>query len=130
MADRWPAVAGKPLRWLRLEGLTLLVAALLLFRTTHQPWWLVPALILLPDVGMAGYLAGSTVGAETYNLGHSYPLPAVLALVGIGVHEPLVIALGLLWFAHIGMDRALGYGLKYDADFQHTHLGDLITKNR
>jgi Domain of unknown function (DUF4260) len=118
-----PAVTGRPLRWLRLEGVTLLASALLLFGRTHQHWWLVPAAILLPDLLMAGYLAGTKVGAATYNLAHSYPLPAALSLAGVDRHQPLVLALGLIWLAHIGMDRALGYGLKYDTHFQHTHLG-------
>lgn len=36
-----------------------------------------------------------------------------------------VLALGLVWLAHIGADQLLGYGLKYDDNFQHTHLGQL-----
>lgn len=116
------SVTGKPLWWLRLDGLTLFSAALALFATTHQPWWLVPAVILLPDLFMVGYLGGTRVGAFVYNLGHSYPLPAVMTLTGVAGHHPLTIALGLLWLAHIGMDRLARYGLKYDAGFQNTHL--------
>jgi Domain of unknown function (DUF4260) len=118
-------VTAKPLQWLRVEGLVLLISTLLLFGSTHQHWWLVPAGILLPDLLMAGYLGGTTVGAAFYNLGHAYPLPAAMCLVGVDRHQPLVLALGLIWLAHIGMDRALGYGLKYDTHFQHTHLGQL-----
>jgi hypothetical protein len=29
----------------------------------------------------------------------------------------------LIWLAHIGMDRSLGYGLKLPTAFQDTHLG-------
>jgi hypothetical protein len=116
------SVTGKPLWWLRLDGLTLLGATLALFATTHQPWWLVPAVILLPDLFMVGYLGGTRVGAFVYNLGHSYPLPAIMTLAGVAGHHPLTIALGLLWLAHIGMDRVARYGLKYDDSFQHTHL--------
>jgi hypothetical protein len=116
---------GRPLWWLRAEGLTVLAAALLLYGSTHQPWWLVPVAILLPDLLMAGYLGGTVVGAAAYNLGHAYPLPVALALIGVGWREPLALALGLIWLAHIGMDRALGYGLKYDDHFQHTHLGQI-----
>jgi hypothetical protein len=118
-------VAGRPARWLRVEGVILLISALVLFGSTHQHWWLVPAAILLPDLLMAGYLGGTKVGAAAYNLGHSYPLPAVLSLFGVDRHAPLALALGLIWLAHVGMDRALGYGLKYDDNFQHTHLGQL-----
>jgi hypothetical protein len=115
-------VTGKPLWWLRLDGLTLFGAALALFATTHQPWWLVPAVILVPDLFMVGYLRDTRAGAFVYNLGHSYPLPAIMTLAGVAGHHPLTIALGLLWLAHIGMDRLARYGLKYDDAFQHTHL--------
>ena len=119
-----PSVTGKPLLWLRAEGLTLLATALLLYSATHQPWWLVPAVILLPDLFMVGYIGGSRIGAAVYNAGHSYPLPAVMSLAGLAGHHPLVLALGLLWLAHIGMDRLAGFGLKYDSGFQHTHLSN------
>jgi hypothetical protein len=79
--------------------------------------------ILLPDLFMLGYLRGTRVGAAVYNLGHSYPLPAAMSLTGAVWHHPLTLALGLLWLAHIGMDRLARYGLKYDVSFQHTHLG-------
>lgn len=118
-------VTGQPRRWLRVEGLTLLTAALLLFAATHQPWWLVPLVILLPDIFMLGYLRGSRLGAAVYNLGHAYPVPAVATLAALATHHPLAEALGLVWLAHIGMDRAAGYGLKYRTDFTHTHLGHL-----
>ena len=120
-----PHVTARPLRWLQLEGLVLLIAALLLFATTHQPWWLVPATILAPDLSMVGYLGTTRWGALAYNVGHSTVLPSALALVALNTHRPLVLAFALLWFAHIGMDRALTYGLKYDTGFKHTHLGDL-----
>jgi len=123
MTDQAPAVTGKPLRWLRLDGLVLLAAALILFASTHQPWWLVPAVILLPDLFMLGYLRDTRVGAAVYNLGHSYLLPAAMSLAGAVGHHPLTLALSLLWLAHIGMDRLARYGLKYDLSFQHTHLG-------
>jgi hypothetical protein len=121
------SVSGGPLVWLRLEAGTLLVTALVLFASTHESWWLLPAGILLPDLLMAGYLGGPRVGAATYNAAHSYPLPAALSLVGLSAHHPLILALGLIWLAHIGMDRALGYGLKYGSDFTHTHLGNLAS---
>jgi hypothetical protein len=120
-----PSVAGKPLLWLRAEGLTLFATALLLYSATHQQWWLVPAVILLPDLFMVGYIGDSRLGAAVYNVGHSYPLPALTSLTGLAGHHPLVLALGLVWLAHIGMDRMAGFGLKYDSGFQHTHLSDL-----
>src|ERR1700749_1746284 len=110
MTDQAPAVTGKPLRWLRLDGLVLLAAALILFASTHQPWWLVPALILVPGLFTLGYLRDTRVGAAVYILGHSYLLPAAMSLAGAAGHHPLTLALGLLWLAHIGMDRLARYG--------------------
>jgi Domain of unknown function (DUF4260) len=117
------SVVGAPRRWLRVEGATLLIGSLLAYATTHQAWWLVPLTLLVPDLLMIGYLGGTRLGAMLYNLVHVTPLPAVLVGLGWWQSKPLVIALGLVWLAHIGMDHALGYGLKYDDHFQHTHLG-------
>jgi hypothetical protein len=44
--------------------------------------------------------------------------------VGYSQAERLVMALALIWLAHIGMDRLLGFGLEYNDRFAHTHLGD------
>jgi hypothetical protein len=118
-------VTGTPRRWLRLEAVTLVAGALIAYSTTNQPWWLIPLILLVPDVIMVGYLGGTRLGAITYNLAHSTPLPAAVIALGWWQHEPLILAFGLVWLAHIGMDRALGYGLKYSDHFQHTHLGRL-----
>jgi hypothetical protein len=116
-------VTGGPRRWLRIEGATVLVGSLVAYWATRQPLWLVPLTLLVPDVLMVGYLGGTRLGARLYNVAHSAPLPAIMVGIGWWQAEPLVLALGLVWIAHIGMDRLLGYGLKYDDSFQHTHLG-------
>jgi hypothetical protein len=72
---------------------------------------------------MLGYLAGPRPGAVAYNLAHTYATPAVLAGVGWLIGTPLLLALALIWAAHIGFDRMLGYGLKLPTDFRDTHLG-------
>ena len=69
-------VTGAPRRWLGLEGLILLAGALIAFAALGQPWWLVPAAILAPDLAMTGYAAGTRPGAHLYNLTHATPLPA------------------------------------------------------
>ena len=119
-----PAVTGLPLRILRSEGLVLLVAALATyFAGLDEPWWLVPLLLFVPDAFMVGYAKSNRVGALLYNFAHSYPAPAVLGALATVADEPLWQGVALVWFAHIGMDRALGYGLKYETDFRDTHLG-------
>jgi Domain of unknown function (DUF4260) len=119
-----PPVAGTPLRILRVEGVVLLAAALAAyFSALDEPLWLVPLVLFLPDLFMIGYLRSSPVGALLYNFAHSYPAPALLGAVAIATGDPLWQGVALIWFAHIGMDRALGYGLKYETDFKDTHLG-------
>lgn len=120
--DPWGVVAGAPARLLRLEGAALLAGSLLAYTTTGQPWWLVALTLLVPDLSAIGYLFGTKVGARNYNLAHITPLPGVLVAVGWWQNTSLAVALGLVWLAHIGLDRMLGYGLKYGDDFQHTHL--------
>jgi hypothetical protein len=106
---------------LRLEGLVVFACALWLFAGTGRAWWVFGALLLVPDVAMLAYLAGPRVGAIAYNAVHSYVGPLGLAVLSPG--EGWGFALAAIWFAHCGMDRAAGYGLKYRTAFQHTHLG-------
>jgi hypothetical protein len=63
------------------------------------------------------------VGAALYNAFHSYPLPAALGIFGLLAGAPLAVGVASVWFAHIGMDRMAGYGLKYASGFKDTHLG-------
>jgi hypothetical protein len=118
-------VVGTPRRLLRVEGATLFAGSLIAYSTTDQAWWLVPLTLLLPDLTMIGYLGSTRLGSYLYNLGHSTPLPAGIVAIGWWQDKSLVVALGLVWIAHIGLDRLVGYGLKYDDHFQHTHLGRL-----
>lgn len=118
------AVAGLPLRFLRSEGAVLLAASLAAYVTAlDQPLWLLPLLLFLPDLLMVGYARSSGVGALLYNLSHSYPAPAALGAVALAAQEQVWQGVALVWFAHIGLDRALGYGLKYESGFSDTHLG-------
>jgi Domain of unknown function (DUF4260) len=98
--------------------------ALIAYSTLGQPWWLVPAGILVPDIAMSGYVAGTRLGAHLYNLAHATLLPAVMLGIGYWQADRLLMALALIWLAHIGLDRLLGMGLKYNDRFTHTHLGD------
>jgi hypothetical protein len=119
-----PSVSGLPLRILRSEGLVLVAAALAGYvAALDEPWWLVPLLLFVPDVFMVGYARSHRLGARLYNAAHSYPLPALLGAAATVGAQPLWQGVALIWFAHIGMDRALGYGLKYETDFRDTHLG-------
>jgi hypothetical protein len=112
-----------PIALQRLEGLAFLGLAVSLFACSGVSWWWFGGLLLAPDLFMVGYLGGARLGAAVYNLGHWLLWPAMLLAVGIPGERPALIAAGSIWLAHIGMDRALGYGLKLEDGFSHTHLG-------
>lgn len=94
-----------------------------LYARTGASWWLFAALWLAPDLSMLGYLAGPCRGARVYNAFHTYALPIVLALAALLLHTRGVLPVALIWANHIGVDRLLGYGLKYADGFGWTHLG-------
>ena len=84
------------------------------------------ARILAPDLSMLGFVAGHRVGAATYNLVHTYVWPAALAGYGVVLEHPLITSVALVWVAHIGADRLLGFGLKYETGFKDTDLKRLM----
>jgi hypothetical protein len=112
-----------PTAILRLEGAVMLSLAVFLYVRGDGGWLLFALLILAPDVGLAGYAAGPRVGAIAYNAVHTTLGPAALAVIGILSESAGAVSVALVWFAHIGMDRMLGYGLKHTSGFRDTHLG-------
>ena len=108
---------------LRLEWAAAFSAAVALYAHAGFSWPLFALLILAPDLAMLAYLGGPRAGAAAYNLVHTYALALPLALAGFWLASPIASALGLIWIAHIGVDRMLGYGLKYASGFADTHLG-------
>jgi hypothetical protein len=120
-AAEYGAVRGGVRLLLRLEGLAVLAGALLLYARGGHSWMLLAVLFLAPDLSFVAYLAGPRVGAAAYNAAHSYVGPALAATLAVATGRPPVVA--LVWAAHIGFDRAVGYGLKYATGFEDTHLG-------
>jgi hypothetical protein len=108
---------------LRLEGLVLFAGMVLLYAIWGGSWWLFAVLFLAPDLSFLAYLTDAKTGAIVYNAAHSYLAPVALMTLGFGLAEPLTLSIAMIWLAHIGIDRALGYGLKYAAGFGYTHLG-------
>lgn len=117
------AASGGVRLLLRLEGLAAFAVSLALYAHAGFSWLIFALFLLAPDLSMLGYLAGPRVGARLYNLVHSYVLALLFTLVGFLAAQPALTAAGLILIAHIGLDRALGYGLKYSTAFGDTHLG-------
>lgn len=120
-----------PRDWQRLEGAGLALAGLLVASLAAPGWgvavWLL--VLLAPDLSMIGYLAGPRPGAALYNLCHIYALPLLLVVAGVATGSTGMIAGGGLWLAHLGIDRALGSGLKLVTGFRDTHLGRIGRKD-
>ncbi len=112
-----------PIPLLRLEGLLCLAAATVAYGAIGSPWSIFALCFLLPDISLAGYLAGPRLGAAIYNLAHTHALPLQLGLGAWAADWKAGLAAAAIWMAHIGFDRALGYGLKLPTAFHDTHLG-------
>lgn len=108
---------------LNLEELAQLLLAVLVFAHLPYAWWVLPATFLLPDLSMAGYLAGPRVGAGAYNVAHHKGLALVVGVAGWWLGLPLLLLAGTVLLGHSAFDRLLGYGLKYGTGFGDTHLG-------
>jgi hypothetical protein len=109
--------------WLRLEGVAAFGAGLAVFGASGGNWLFLVPLILLPDLSIAGFLAGPRIGTFTYNAFHNWALGIVVLGLGAWLASPAVLIAAAILIAHVGMDRAAGYGLKLPGSFQATHLG-------
>lgn len=121
---------------LRAEGLALFLASLFAYHFLGGSWWMFAALILVPDLSFIGFVFGPKIGSIAYNALHSTLGPLLLAAIGWWIDQDATMHIlrdlssftALIWLAHIGFDRAVGYGLKYASAFKDTHLG-AIGKN-
>lgn len=115
------------IRWQRIEGLIVFVAAVLIYvnLSAALPWWLAILVFFAPDLSFFAYFFGPKVGAFAYNLVHVYAFGVLFFAFGYVLQIELVLALGVLWLAHSGFDRMLGYGLKLHEGFSQTHLGSV-----
>ncbi len=107
---------------LRAEGLALFISASALYASTSGNGWAFVLLLLTPDLAMVGYLVNPRVGSMTYNALHTMVLPLALFVVAWIAGWMTVVHIALIWLAHIGMDRMMGYGLKYATEFKDTHM--------
>jgi len=107
---------------MRLEGMCVALLSVAGYFGLHLNWVVFLCFILVPDIAMLGYLVHPRVGAISYNLVHSYILPVGFLALGWLTHNLSLLQVGLIWTTHIGLDRMLGFGLKYPTAFRDTHL--------
>lgn len=109
----------------RIEAVLLLAASTFIYFDLGLSFLTFILLLFVFDVSMIGYAKSSKLGAYTYNLGHSLVLPLIIILIAWITQSENIAGIGLIWIAHIGLDRALGYGLKSTEGFKKTHLGNI-----
>lgn len=114
---------------LRLEEVGQFLLSILLFNQLNYAWWVFPACILLPDLSMIGYLVNTKIGAWLYNFFHHKFVAIMVLTLGFTLNNSTITLIGLILFGHSAMDRIFGYGLKFNDDFKHTHLGWIGKKN-
>ncbi len=108
---------------LKLEEAAIFLICIFLFSKLDFAWWWFPALLFLPDIGMIGYIINPKIGAFTYNLLHHRLLASLVAVYSLTYGNEYWQIAAIILFAHISLDRVLGYGLKYNDSFNNTHLG-------
>ena len=116
-------VFTKPEILLRIEGAFDLALSLIFFEAIHGSWLLFILLLLVPDLAMLGYLRGTRLGTACYNLAHTLVGPFLIVAYAYLTKSLWLLPYALIWAAHIGLDRTLGFGLKYPTRFGDTHLG-------
>jgi hypothetical protein len=115
-----PRIVALPLR---LEGVALVAASVGLYVAAGADWVPFVIFLILPDLSIAAYVRGPVVGASVYNFVHNWALAGVLIALGFMFGQAILFDAGAALTAHVGLDRLLGYGLKYPTRFQDTHLG-------
>lgn len=115
----------RPKSILIFEELLMFLLSIAAFSYLPYAWWVFPAVILLPDIGMLGYLIDNRSGAWLYNLFHHKGLAVIIFTCGLYFHWPVLQLTGIIMFGHASMDRVFGFGLKYEKGFKYTHLGKL-----
>ena len=108
---------------IRFEEVAFFLFSIFLFSLLDFRWWWFPALLLVPDIGMSGYVVNSKVGAVIYNIVHHRAIALFIYLMGAMVHADILQLAGVILFAHSSLDRVFDYGLKYTDGFKHTHVG-------
>ncbi|WP_155590772.1 DUF4260 domain-containing protein [Lysinibacillus cavernae] len=109
-----------------LEYVIAFIITVFFYGQLDFSWLYFIVFLLLPDVTMIGYFINTKIGALFYNIGHSFVVPALLLVIGFMTTTPILLMVAMIWLAHIFLDRALGYGLKYDEAFTKTHLQQIV----
>ncbi|MDN3671544.1 DUF4260 domain-containing protein [Flavobacterium branchiarum] len=110
---------------IKLEEIGLFVLGIYLFSLLDYHWWWFLVWILVPDLSMIGYAFNAKIGAFLYNIFHHRGIAIIVYILGSYLKIEALQLVGVILFSHASMDRIFGYGLKYEAGFKYTHLGEI-----
>jgi hypothetical protein len=110
---------------IKFEGIAVFLTCLYFYSTLDASWLVFALLWLVPDISMAGYFKDKKIGAIMYNLAHTYILAIAIVVWGLWQGDNFIVSLGVILASHIGLDRFLGFGLKYQSGFKDTHIQKL-----
>ena len=111
-----------PYKMLRLEGLVVMICALIATIYVKTHWLLIIGGFFFFDISLLGYKINPKIGAICYNIGHTFSIPVVLLLIAFILSIPILMSISFLWIGHIAYDKMLGFGLKYQSNFNDTYL--------
>jgi hypothetical protein len=113
-----------PILILRLESAVWFLLSLYFYHSIGGSWWKFMALFLVPDLSLLGYFISKRCGTLCYNAMHTTLVPVSLIVLGM-ISNFEYFFMGVIWFIHIELDRALGLGLKSQSGFFNTHLSKI-----
>jgi hypothetical protein len=124
-AGIWSTMAAVVRTIIRIEGLLFFILGLVVYLQLGGNILFFVLFLLAPDISMIGYRKNAKVGSQVYNLVHNYAAGIIIFALGLVVGNNLIGFAGLIIFAHVGMDHAFGFGLKYPEGFKKTHLQEI-----
>lgn len=112
---------------LKLEEVAMTAISIyaLSFHNLGLSAWIWVLLFFMVDLSMLGYLVNVRAGAIVYNIFHHKGFAILVISIGYFLQNEVLLASGLVLFAHASFDRIWGYGLKFKTGFKDTHLGRL-----
>lgn len=111
-----------PRLFLHLEGMALLAGVLVLYSNQKFSWGSFALFLFTPDLVMIIYILSEKWGKIVYNLVHTTIFPLGLGIASVLCKNSLGLQISLIWLAHIGLDRTVGYGFKYPDQPKETHF--------
>lgn len=108
--------------FIELENIFVFLVTVIVYLMFGFSIWMFLLFLLVPDIFMVGYMINKEIGSKVYNVGHTYIVPILFALLYLIFNEGLLLQIALIWFAHISMDRSFGFGLKYASGFNETTI--------